>query len=270
MANIMRIIGLSLSMIVLVVMGFILNLLDGLTRLIVQGIETLFGSELEHRRGNGQRVHNEPVYEIPNDIIDVNASLKKTNFPFTPEELIAKMKVFCSRECAFGSKTPEMLSDDFQFVFPVVGPLTKEEYCTAFNNFKFYDAFPNAKNNFFGFTVDPMEPNRVWCFLRSVLKHDGTLQFGASKYPASGKTIIHTPQAYSACFDEEGRVFKITGGYPIDRTIGNTGGLGGLFGVVHAVGGSLPFPEGKPWKPSLQWEAWSKRFPQIGKEWRKE
>lgn len=269
MANIMRIIGLSLSVVVLVMMGFIINLLDGLARLIVMGIELLFGSELENRRCNGQRVHNEPVYEVPNDVIDINASLKNSNFPFSPQQLIEKMKVLCSKEAGFGAKLPEALSDDFQFIFPVVGPLTKEEFCFALNNFKFEEGFPNAKNNFFGFTVDPMEPNRVWCFLRSVLKHEGTLNFGGSKIPATQKTVIHTPQAYSACFDEEGKVFKLTGGYPIDRTIGNTGGLGGLFGVGYAVGGSLPFPEGKPWKPSLQWEAWVKRFPLIGKEWMK-
>ena len=29
-----------------------------------------------------------------------------------------------------------------------------------------------------------------------------------------------------------------SGGYSVDRTVGNTGGLGGLFGILHAVGGN--------------------------------
>ena len=34
--------------------------------------------------------------------------------------------------------------------------------------------------------------------------------------------------------------------------MGNTGGLGGLFGILHGVGYTLPFPEGKPFKLSWQ------------------
>jgi hypothetical protein len=34
--------------------------------------------------------------------------------------------------------------------------------------------------------------------------------------------------------------------------MGNTGGLGGLFGILHGVGYTLPFPEGKPF--SLSWQ----------------
>ena len=55
----------------------------------------------------------------------------------------------------------------------------------------------------------------------------------------------------------------------IDRTVGNCGGLGGLFGIIHALGGSLPFPESKPWVPSLEWEALAKHIPEIGNEWKK-
>jgi len=263
-------IGLFLSVVVLVVMAFLKNMLDSLARLIVKGLEMVFGSEIEHRPYNGQRVHNEPVYEVPNDIIDICASLKKATFPFTPEQLIEKMKAMVQEENAFGASNPELLSEDFQFVFPVVGPLTKEEFCTAFTSFKVKEAFPNGRNNFFGFTIDPMEPNRVWCFTRPIVKHEGTLKFGSIEYPPTQKTVVHTPQAFSASFDEEGRVFKLTGGYPIDRTIGNAGGLGGVFGIIYAIGGSLPFgAEGKPWKPSLEWEAWVKRFPLIAKEFMK-
>lgn len=61
---------------------------------------------------------------------------------------------------AFGSKKPDVLAEDFQFIFPVVGPLNKTEFVTIFGGFKINDAFPNAANNYFGFTVDPLEPNR--------------------------------------------------------------------------------------------------------------
>ena len=36
------------------------------------------------------------------------------------------------------------------------------------------------------------------------------------------------------------------------QRVGNTGGLGGAFGLMWALGSPLPAPEGRPWSPSLQ------------------
>ena len=68
----------------------------------------------------------------------------------------------------FGSKNPDLLAEDFKFIFPIVGPLTKIEFCTIFGGFKLGEAFPDTRRNYFGFTVDPMEPNRVWFFARFI------------------------------------------------------------------------------------------------------
>ena len=82
------------------------------------------------------------------------------------------------------------------------------------------------------------------------------------------KTIDITPQVFSLSFDKEGKVYKFTGGYPVDRTAGNCGGLGGLFGIIHNIKpNTLPFPEGRPWVPSVEWNMWSKRVPQIAEEY---
>ena len=35
--------------------------------------------------------------------------------------------------------------------------------------------------------------------------------------------------------------------------LGNTGGLGGIFGIFYAVGSPLPFPEANPWKKSKRY-----------------
>lgn len=68
----------------------------------------------------------------------------------------------------------------------------------------------------------------------------------------TGKFIDCPPQAMSLTFNEDGKVTKYTGGYVMDRTMGNTGGMGGIFGPAYAIGKPLPFPEAKPWKPSIQ------------------
>ena len=46
----------------------------------------------------------------------------------------------------------------------------------------------------------------------------------------------------------------------MDRTIGNTGGMGGIFGPLYAIGRPLPFPEARPYSPSIQYRA----FQQVG------
>ena len=53
-----------------------------------------------------------------------------------------------------------------------------------------------------------------------------------------------------------------------ETSAGNCYGLGGLFGISHSIKpNSLPFPEGKPWIPSLEWETMVKRVPQIAEDW---
>jgi len=168
----------------------------------------------------------------------------------------------------FGGTNPDLLSEDFQFIFPVVGPLTKAEFVEAFGNFKVGDAFPTSQANFHNFNIDPLEPNRIWCMARSMYEHLGTLNIPPG-YPATGKKICLPPQCFSMSFDESGKCYKLTGGYCVDRSVGDTNGLGGMFGIVNALGGSIPFAEAKPWKPSLMWEVFSLRAPQIAKDWKK-
>ena len=57
-------------------------------------------------------------------------------------------------------------------------------------------------------------------------------------------------QAHSITFNERGEVTKFTIGYVLDKETGNTGGLGGVFGLFYAIGYALPFPEAQPHKPS--------------------
>jgi hypothetical protein len=48
------------------------------------------------------------------------------------------------------------------------------------------------------------------------------------------------------------QVEDFTMGYVMDRRLGNTGGLGGAFGLLYAIGCPFPYPEGRPWQSSLQ------------------
>ena len=73
----------------------------------------------------------------------------------------------------------------------------------------------------------------------------------------TGKKLELPPQAFSMTFNEAGQVTLFPVGYVLDRTVGNTSGLGGAFAFFWATGRPLPFPECQPFKPSLPMRALS-------------
>merc|ERR1712106_721879 len=246
-------------------LSLLMELLEYLVRKLVAVVAVVTGTENKLPTPWIQMFSTDPVLSEKH-FLDEKVMLSNSDFPIKQEDLIEKCKDVVRHK--FGAEKPELLSEDFQFIFPVVGPLPKAEFIEAFSSFKIEEAFTGSYN-YFGFNVDPMEPNRVWFFSRGLLTHSGMLQFGAMKMQPSGTTVVTPPQVISMSFNREGECYKLTGGYSVDRTVGNTGGLGAVFGLIHAIGGSLPFPEGKPWKPSLRWEAFSFHVPAIGNIWKK-
>lgn len=145
-----------------------------------------------------------------------------------------------------GIDDDSLLADDFRFEFPVVS-LSREEYLKAVRGFKLQDAFPNMTPRAYHWRVDPYEPNRVWFTTRTTGTHTGTLNFGPSKYEPTGKEYTSAPECLSYTFNKEGKVTSFTGGYIMDRRVGNTGGLGALFGVLHSLGVKIPQPGTLGW-----------------------
>ena len=124
------------------------------------------------------------------------------------------------------------------------------------------EAFPDLADNSW-FQVDPLEPNRVWFFSRASGTQTGALNFGKPIAP-TGKRVESPPQAQSMLFDESGRVYTLTVGYCMDKRIGNTEGLGGVFALLKGIGKPLPFPEAQRlYTPSLRFEAFE-RIAKVG------
>jgi hypothetical protein len=48
------------------------------------------------------------------------------------------------------------------------------------------------------------------------------------------------------------QVIDFTMGYVMDRRLGDTGSLGGAFGLLYAIGCPFTYPEGHPWQSSWQ------------------
>jgi len=181
--------------------------------------------------------------------IDQAKTLKRSNFPLKPDQLVEKAKHVIAT--MFGTLDHNVLADDFRFVAPVVGPLGKDEFIRIFGSFKLEDALPDLQENHWGFHVDPLEPNRVWWLSRPQGTHTGPLCFPPPNViQPTNRTVQWPVQVQSMLFDEHGRCYQLTVGYSCDRQTGNTGGLGAVFGLMHAIGKTLPFPEAQPWKPS--------------------
>lgn len=177
--------------------------------------------------------------------INMEETYKKTSqeskFPIKPTKLIELAKEVVDKQ--FGAEDESLLDDEFIFQFPVVGPLSKKEFISAFSSFKLDSLFPDKNIGIYDFRVDVFEPNRVW--FTAVFQ-------GTGKSNGKDKLVVSPPQANSLIFNEQGKVIKYTGGYVMDKDRGNTGGLGGVFGLLYAIGQPLPFPEAKPYQKSWQ------------------
>ena len=90
---------------------------------------------------------------------------------------------------------------------------------------------------------------RVWRASRfEVVSNQINITSFAIRY--ARRSFVTPPQACSVTIDASGKVSKYTIGHVMDRSVGNTGGLGGIFGPLVAIGKPLPFPEARPYKPS--------------------
>ena len=198
------------------------------------------------------------------DEVDEAAMLASSSFPIPPDQLINKCKEVIRAQGGIQDASfdeDKYLATDFRFCAPFVGGRTqrpgmndplpglpRDEYLKALRSFDLLSAFPDMNNNYHAFRVDPFETNRVWFQTRATATHTGPLMGSAP----TGKKLELPPQAFSMTFNEQGQVTLFNVGYVIDRTVGNTGGLGGAFGFFWGTGNALPFPECRPFKGSVQ------------------
>mmetsp|Transcript_50049 Transcript_50049/g.82968 ORF Transcript_50049/g.82968 Transcript_50049/m.82968 type:complete len:234 (-) Transcript_50049:150-851(-) len=168
------------------------------------------------------------------------------SFPLSAEVLVEKTKAFILARN--GLDAPDTLDEGFEFMGPVVGPLGKADYLETVGGFDIYEAFPDLSPNFHHFRVDPFEPGRVW--FTSRVRGTFTGSFGGA-LKGRGERFEMPPEAISVSWSAEGKVIRYTIGYVLDRAQGNSGGLGGVFGILFAVGKPLPFREAQPWRKSF-------------------
>jgi len=184
-----------------------------------------------------------------------SSDAKAKNY-LSPEEFINIAKRFLVKSKGIGGDA-DLLSENFVFEAPVVGPFGKEQFLDATGRVDFELGFPDWKGEFYNFQVDVFEPNKVWYMAKGEGTNSGP--FPTKDLPATYKKVVNPPQICSLTVDPDtGLIARYTIGYVADRSAGNTGGLGGLYGILYAIGRPLPFPEALPWKPSFPYIAFQK------------
>jgi len=169
--------------------------------------------------------------------------------------LIQKANQFLYSQSGFYSDyDASVFSDEFVFRGPYIGPLNKRDYFSTMDTFRVYKAIPDISPNAFGFSIDPLNPNRVWFMVRNTGTFTGEDGFNVGNgivIPANGKEIRGCPETFSITFDDDKKVKHVTVGYVADRFEGNTNGAGAAVGIFNAIG--LPFPKPGPLLQFAQW-----------------
>jgi hypothetical protein len=153
----------------------------------------------------------------------------------------------------FGSNDPSLLAESFEFCGPVVGPLRKNDFLGAWCSLRISEGLPDLQWNYRDVSVDPYDVNRVWYTSSPTGTHTATLRLGDKEYAATGKRWVSPPERGSMTFDGNGKCISLTGGYIMDRRMGNTGGFGGIYGLCHSLGLPTPTPEWVLRTPVQNW-----------------
>ena len=195
---------------------------------------------MESVTGFGVRVA--PIFSFfpsPGDVLFGNSKIQAPR----GDDVITAAKRVMNNQGYFDPLDESLFADDFIFRGPVIGPLNKADYMEVLDYFKIYVAFPDIDPHCFGFTVDPLDPYRVWFFLRAT---------GTYQKPLGGPVgVLVRPdnqlyrgslETWSLTFDNDLKCKLMTAGYVSDRFDENatTDGSGLSFGILKTLGLSIP------------------------------
>lgn len=159
-----------------------------------------------------------------------------------PDGVIGLTKQFMAEGNGFYSPPRrDWFADDFAFRGAVLGPMNKDGYIRNLEGFKLYEAFPDIAPNPSSYSIDAVNPRRVWFLVRPTGTHKGAVPLRylpwapPFMFEATGAKVEGGPEMFSVTWDREGRVKLLTVGYAVS-TEGTNGGFGAAFGLLYACG----------------------------------
>ena len=164
--------------------------------------------------------------------------------PPTPNVAISLAQDFLSQGTGFYSPpTLSFLSSDFVFRGGVVGPLNRDDYMRTMTTLNVPGSF-SLQSNAFGFVVDPEDPYTVRFFLRNTGKHESDWQpwgkFPPIPLKRTGNEVLGPTEAGCVTIDPKEptkiKFFNTGNVLRFGSASSNTGGLGAVLGLFHAIG----------------------------------
>lgn len=177
----------------------------------------------------------------------VSLTLRSKLSPVSCRQALPKEKLIELTKEYIANPSPDWWSDDFVFRGPVIGPLCKKDLIATLSSVggnkedskSINDAIPDMETNIFGITADdPIEPNRVWFFIRPRGTFSGPFDHPVvGRIEPTGAKYVAPPEARSIIFNDDGKVKYQSVGYITDRFTGDTtGGRGAVFGQYAVMG----------------------------------
>jgi len=133
----------------------------------------------------------------------------------------------------FGLEDSDLLSNEFTYLEPLMGPMDKERYIKVFSEFNVREAVPDLDYQFQNYRIDPYDPYRVYIDTRARGTRTGAI--GNNAAPISPSIYLAPPETMSLTFDNDGFCTRMTFAAPLDPLLGNTGLLGGVYGLLYAT-----------------------------------
>jgi hypothetical protein len=141
-----------------------------------------------------------------------------------------------------------MISEDFVFVSPDIGPLSKNDYISLMNYYQyngldFASAIPDLTVSYEGWHQDPHDPWRIWAVARYSGTHTGTARLPGSgltlsphKDVSEQKRFTTGPELQSFKWTPSKKVVFQTVGYIGDEITGSGQGHGSIHGLLVSMG----------------------------------
>lgn len=163
-----------------------------------------------------------------------------------------------------------MLSSEFVFTSPTIGPLNKPDYVKLMDyyrlcGFDLASAIPDLKVSYDGWHLDPHDPSRIWVIARYSGTHVGTATVPGTDLkltpPNKGDhpvTFTTGPEMQSFLWTADKQLLWHTAGFVGDEYTGSNQGYGGLDGLLVSMG--LPHLYLDTMSPMRRFKSWFSQF----------
>jgi hypothetical protein len=167
-----------------------------------------------------------------------------------------------------------MISEDFVFVSPEIGPVSKDDYISLMNYYQYNgldlgSAIPDLTVSYEGWHQDPHDPWRIWVVARYSGTHTGTarlpgsgLMLSPSKELSEQKRFTTGPELQSFKWTPSKKLVFQTVGYIGDEVTGSGQGYGSIQGLLVSMGLPPLYLETTESIRSVQ--AWFSQFKTFG------